>query len=98
MSNNEFAEIPQPENYKETDHEEFETSRLKRQKKRINKPSKRNKRNENIPKIDLNKMTNQLILVPNAKPLGQSWIWGYFDQYEPAGQYKRIVKCLVQVQ
>ena len=23
---------------------------------------------------------------------------GYFDQYKPAGQYKRIVKCLVQVQ
>src|SRR3990170_7580455 len=43
-------------------------------------------------------MTDQLILIPNAKPPGQSWIWGYFDQYEPAGQYKRIVKCLVQVQ
>ena len=38
------------------------------------------------------------MLISNAKPLEQSWIWGYFDQYKPVGQYKRIVRCLVQVQ
>ena len=75
MSNNEFAEMSQPGNHEETDHEEVETSRLKRQKQKVNKPSKRNKQNENITKIDLNKMTDQLILIPNAKPLEQSWIW-----------------------
>ena len=49
-------------------------------------------------KIDLNKIADQLILIPNAKPLGSSWIWGYFDLYKPTAQYKKIVKCLVQVQ
>ncbi|CAB5383759.1 unnamed protein product [Rhizophagus irregularis] len=56
------------------------------------------KRKKTSIKIDLNKIADQLVLIPNAKPLGQSWIWGYFDQYEPIEQYKRIVKCLVQVQ
>ncbi|CAB5330942.1 unnamed protein product [Rhizophagus irregularis] len=56
------------------------------------------KRKKTSIKIDLNKIADQLVLIPNAKPPGQSWIWGYFDQYEPIEQYKRIVKCLVQVQ
>ena len=56
------------------------------------------KRNKVSIKIDLNKITDQLVLIPNAKPPGSSWIWGYFEQYEPIEQYKRIVRCLVQVQ
>ncbi|CAB5394103.1 unnamed protein product [Rhizophagus irregularis] len=64
----------------------------------IAKSRKYNKNNKNSEKIELNKITNQLVLIPNAKPLGQSWIWGYFDQYKPVGQYKRIVRCLAQVQ
>jgi len=56
------------------------------------------KRKKTSIKIDLNKIADQLVLIPNAKPPGQSWIWGYFDQYEPIKQYKRIVKWLVQVQ
>jgi hypothetical protein len=56
------------------------------------------KRNKISVKVDLNKITDQLILIPNAKPPGPSWIWSYFDQYESTEQYKRIVKCLVQVQ
>ena len=55
------------------------------------------KRNRVSIKIDLNKITDQLVLIPNAKPPGSSWIWGYFEQYEPIEQYKRIVRCLVQV-
>ncbi len=62
--------MPQSGNHEETDHEEVEISRLKRQKQKINKSSKWNKQNENIIKIDLNKMTDQLILIPNAKPSG----------------------------
>ena len=63
------------------------------------KTSKNNrKRNKVLGKVDLNKIIDQLVLISNAKPSGQSWIWGYFDQYEPTEQYKRIVKCLVQVQ
>ena len=58
----------------------------------------RRKRNKVSVKIDLNKITDQLVLIPNAKPPGSSWIWGYFEQYEPTEQYKRIVKCLAQVQ
>ncbi|CAG8742167.1 9951_t:CDS:2, partial [Rhizophagus irregularis] len=64
----------------------------------IAKSRKYNKNNKNSEKIELNKITNQLVLIPNAKPPGQSWIWGYFDQYKPVGQYKRIVRCLAQVQ
>jgi len=57
------------------------------------------KTNTNLQKkIDLNKVADQLILIPNAKPPGPSWIWGYFDQYKSFAQYKRIVKCLAQVQ
>ena len=56
------------------------------------------KRKKTSIKIDLNKIADQLVLIPNAKPPEQSWIQGYFDQYEPIKQYKRIVKCLVQVQ
>src|SRR5690348_11132560 len=56
------------------------------------------KRNKVSVKVDLNKTTDQLVLIPNAKPPGPSWIWSYFDQYEPTEQYKRIVKCLIQVQ
>ncbi|EXX56695.1 hypothetical protein RirG_213780 [Rhizophagus irregularis DAOM 197198w] len=56
----------------------------------IAKSRKYNKNNKNSEKIELNKITNQLVLIPNAKPPGQSWIWGYFDQYKPVGQYKRI--------
>lgn len=56
------------------------------------------KRNKISVKVDLNKIADQLVLIPNAKPPGSSWIWGYFDQYRPTEQYKRIVKCLVQVQ
>ena len=37
-------------------------------------------------------------MIPNAKPPGSSWIWSYFDQYEPTEQYKRIVRCLIQIQ
>src|SRR6266496_1368424 len=63
------------------------------------KTSKNNrKRNKVSGKVDLNKIIDQLVLIPNAKPPGQSWIWSYFDQYQPTEQYKRIVKCLVQVQ
>ena len=50
---------------------------------------------EKSTKIDLNKITDQLVLISNAKPPGQSWIWGYFDQYKPVGQYKRVVRYLV---
>ncbi|PKY53930.1 hypothetical protein RhiirA4_426402 [Rhizophagus irregularis] len=64
----------------------------------IAKSRKYNKNNKNSEKIELNKITNQLVLIPNAKPPGQSWIWGYFDQYKPVGQYKRIVRYLAQVQ
>jgi hypothetical protein len=56
------------------------------------------KRKKVSVKVDLNKIADQLVLIPNAKPPGQSWIWSYFDQYEPIGQFKRIVRCLVQVQ
>ncbi|CAB5380236.1 unnamed protein product [Rhizophagus irregularis] len=56
------------------------------------------KRNKVSTKTDLNKIADQLVLIPNAKPPGQSWIWSYFEQYEPTEQYRRIVKCLVQVQ
>ncbi len=56
------------------------------------------KRKKVLTKIDLNKIADQLVLFPNAKPPGQSWIWSYFDQYKPTEQYKRIVRCLVQVQ
>jgi len=55
------------------------------------------KRKKVLTKLDLNKITDRLVLIPNAKPPGSSWIWSYFDQYEPTEQYKRIVKCLVQV-
>ena len=63
-----------------------------------NSPQKTNSNSRKNKKVDLNKIANQLVLIPNAKPPGQSWIWGYFDQYKPISQYKRIVKCLVQVQ
>jgi hypothetical protein len=33
------------------------------------------KRNKVSTKTDLNKITDQLVLIPNAKPPGQSWIW-----------------------
>ena len=56
------------------------------------------KRKKTSIKKDLNKMADQLVLIQNAKPPGQSWIWSYFDQYKPIEQYKRVVKCLVQVQ
>ncbi|CAB4403622.1 unnamed protein product [Rhizophagus irregularis] len=56
------------------------------------------KHNKVSTKTDLNKIADQLVLIPNAKPPGQSWIWSYFEQYEPTEQYRRIVKYLVQVQ
>ncbi|CAG8713878.1 6450_t:CDS:2, partial [Funneliformis caledonium] len=63
------------------------------------KTGRNNKKcSKNSKKLDLNKIADQLILISNVKPPGQSWIWGYFDQYEPTEQYKRIVRCLVQVQ
>src|SRR5688572_19852464 len=42
--------------------------------------SKRHKKTST--KFDLNKISDRLILIPNAKPPGQSWICDYFDQYE----------------
>ena len=83
----------QPEDPEEAPSPEANGSKRPRQ--RTQKPLKRQRL---TPHVDLNKITDQLVLIPNAKPPGQSWIWGYFDQYKPAGQYKRVVRCLVQVQ
>ncbi|CAB4386301.1 unnamed protein product [Rhizophagus irregularis] len=41
------------------------------------KTGKNNKKSFN--KTDLNKIANQLVLIPNAKLPGQSWIWSYFE-------------------
>ena len=49
-----------------------------------------------LPKINLK--NSELTLIPNALPPGNSWIWSYFDQFVPIPPYKRIVKCLVEVQ
>ncbi|CAG8766600.1 5583_t:CDS:2 [Funneliformis caledonium] len=54
----------------------------KRPRQRTQKPLKRQRLTSHI---DLNKITDY-------------WIWGYFDQYKPVRQYKRVVRCLVQVQ
>ena len=49
-----------------------------------------------LPKINLKNC--KLTLIPNAPPPGNSWIWSYFDQFIPIPPYKRIVKCLVEIQ
>src|ERR1043166_571494 len=51
---------------------------------------------EQLPKINLKNV--KLTLIPNAPPPGNSWIWPYFDQYVPIPSYKRIVRCLVEIQ
>ncbi|CAB4421802.1 unnamed protein product [Rhizophagus irregularis] len=48
--------------------------------------------------LKINLKNIELSLVPNALPPGNSWIWFYFDQFVPILPYKRIVKCLVEVQ
>ncbi len=94
MSSNNFEEeMLQPEDPEEAPSPEANGSKRPRQ--RTQKPLKRQRL---TPHVDLNKITDQLVLILNAKLSGQSWIWGYFDQYKPAGQYKRVVRCLVQVQ
>jgi hypothetical protein len=90
MSSDNFEEMPQLEDFEEASRPEASGSRRPRQ--------RAHKRQRLTPHVDLNKTTEQLELIPNAKPPGQSWVWGYFDQYKPIGQYKRVVKCLVQVQ
>jgi len=52
--------------------------------------------NISLPKINLKNI--KLSLIPNAPPPGNSWVWSYFDQFVPISPYKRIVKCLVEVQ
>jgi len=52
------------------------------------------KHNKKSTKINLNKISNQLIPT-NTKP-GTSWIWDYFKHYKSHGQYKKIGECLVQ--
>ncbi|CAB4490130.1 unnamed protein product [Rhizophagus irregularis] len=95
MSSENLAEILQPENFETLT---LRTSGSKRPRQRQKTGRNNVKRKKTSIKIDLNKIADQLVLIPNAKPSGQSWIWGYFNQYEPIKQYKRIVKCLVQVQ
>lgn len=48
--------------------------------------------------LKINLKNIELSLIPNALPPGNSWIWFYFDQFVPIPPYKRIVKCLVEVQ
>ncbi|GBC00393.1 hypothetical protein RclHR1_03840015 [Rhizophagus clarus] len=48
--------------------------------------------------LKINLKNVELSLIPNALPPGNSWIWFYFDQFVPIPPYKRIVKCLVEVQ
>src|SRR2546421_6439326 len=110
MSSENFEEILQPEEHEAASNPEASGSkrrRIYRQQRTIphvielesdSNTSGQQKSKEKSTKIDLNKITDQLVLIPNAKPPGQSWIWGYFDQYKPVGQYKRVVRCLVQVQ
>ncbi|CAB5371713.1 unnamed protein product [Rhizophagus irregularis] len=89
MSSEKLAEILQLENL------ETLTCGSKRLRQR-HKTGKNNKKcNKVLTKTDLNKIADQLVLIPNAKPPGQSWIWSYFEQYELIEQYRRIVKCLV---
>ena len=75
---------------------ELESDTYTNSQQKTNKNSR--KHNKISVKVDLNKITDQLILIPNVKPSESSWIWSYFNQYESTEQYKRIVKCLVQVQ
>ncbi|GBB84125.1 hypothetical protein RclHR1_10770001 [Rhizophagus clarus] len=48
----------------------------------------------NSKPLKINLKNVELSLIPNALPLGNSWIWFYFDQFVPIPPYKRIVKCL----
>ncbi|GES73116.1 zinc finger BED domain-containing protein 1-like [Rhizophagus clarus] len=48
--------------------------------------------------LKINLKNVELSLIQNALPPGNSWIWFYFDQSVPIPLYKRIVKCLVEVQ
>ena len=61
-----------------------------------NSNNESNDNNISLPKINLKNV--RLSLIPNAPPPGSSWIWSYFDQFVPIPPYKRIVKCLVEVQ
>jgi hypothetical protein len=60
---------------------------------RIINENSNNESNSKPLKINLKNV--ELFLIPNALPPGNSWIWSYFDPILP---YKRIVKCLVEVQ
>jgi hypothetical protein len=109
---NENIEMPQLENCEEAITPETSGSERLRKRQKQNPPApvieldpdtdanSQLRTNPNLQKrrIDLNKAADQLVLIPNAKPPGQSWIWGYFDQYKPIAPYRRIVKCLVEVQ
>jgi hypothetical protein len=63
---------------------------------RIINENSNNESNSKPLKINLKNV--ELFLIPNALPPGNSWIWSYFDQFIPILPYKRIVKCLVEVQ
>ncbi|CAB4490537.1 unnamed protein product [Rhizophagus irregularis] len=76
MSSEKLAEILQLENL------ETLTCGSKRLRQRHKTGKNNKKRNKVLTKTDLNKIADQLVLIPNAKPPGQSWIWSYFEQYE----------------
>ncbi|CAG8740951.1 10067_t:CDS:2 [Funneliformis caledonium] len=81
FSNNFEGEMLQSEDPEKAPSPKANSSKRPRQ-----RTQKSLKRQRLTPHVDLNKITDQLVLIPNAKPPGKSWIWGYFDQ------------CLVQVQ
>src|SRR6266542_1218358 len=61
-----------------------------------NEEDSNNESDSKLLKINLKNI--ELSLISNALPPGSSWIWSYFDQFVPIPPYKRIVKCLVEVQ
>ncbi|CAB5362683.1 unnamed protein product [Rhizophagus irregularis] len=96
MSSEELADIPQPENLKTL------TCGSKRPRQRVCELLNQQNLAPNGPLIELESDTdstnNQHKTGKNNKKRNKSWIWSYFEQYEPTEQYRRIVKCLVQVQ
>ena len=66
MSNNNLEEILQPEDFEGVSSPEASGSRRQRQ--------RTHKRQRLTSHVDLNKITDKLVLIPNAKPPGYSWV------------------------
>ncbi|PKY48834.1 hypothetical protein RhiirA4_464538 [Rhizophagus irregularis] len=95
MSSDKSEEIPQLEDLEVEEASSSEAIGSK------SLPLKRKKPISHVIELESDTDTTRLVrlvLIPNAKPPGQSWIWEYLDQYKLVRQYKRIVRCLAQVQ